>query len=214
AYRAFAATKTARANGRSRTLIGIERRTRGELLSDLVVLEDRAAVGAGQLNGATDDSVQDGVEVEGGADGTSDIAEGCELLDGAGKLVRSRLQLGEQAHVLDGDDRLVGEGLEEGDLVIGEAAGLAAGHGQRTDRLVMSEQRHHHQAPVPTDASGDAPVFRPARIGGGVGDVERRSRSYGVRMRVAPCERLREACSDRGVSGVVGARDRDELEVI
>ena len=33
-----------------------------------------------------------------------------------------RLQLGEQACVLDGDHRLVGEGLQELDLRLGEAA--------------------------------------------------------------------------------------------
>ena len=39
---------------------------------------------------------------------------------------RSSPQLREQPHVLDGDDRLVGERLEEGDLLVRERAGLVA----------------------------------------------------------------------------------------
>ena len=66
-------------------------------------------------------------------------------LDRAGELLRPRLQLAEQAGVLDGDHRLVGEGLEERDLVVGEPAGLAAGHRDRPDRLVVTEQRHRHR---------------------------------------------------------------------
>ena len=37
----------------------------------------------------------------------------------------ARLQLLEQPHVLDGDDGLVGEGLEQLDLLVGEGSGLA-----------------------------------------------------------------------------------------
>ena len=36
------------------------------------------------------------------------------------QIARARLHLVEQAHVLDGDHRLVGEGLDELDLLVGE----------------------------------------------------------------------------------------------
>jgi hypothetical protein len=40
-------------------------------------------------------------------------------------LMRDRnLQLPEQPHVLDGDDGLIGEGLEEGDEPLGEKSGV------------------------------------------------------------------------------------------
>ena len=39
------------------------------------------------------------------------------------QLARARLHLLEQPHVLDGDDRLVGEGLDELDLLVGEWLG-------------------------------------------------------------------------------------------
>jgi hypothetical protein len=51
------------------------------------------------------------------------------------------LQFGEQADILDGDHGLIGEGLEERDLVVGESAGLATRHPDGTERLVLPEQR-------------------------------------------------------------------------
>ena len=85
------------------------------------------------------------------ADHAQDLARRRLLLERLGHL-RVRcvsasffLQLGQQARVLDRDHRLVGEGLEERDLVVREPAGLAAGHRDRPDRLVVTEQRHYHQ---------------------------------------------------------------------
>ena len=141
---AFAPAQARRAQQRGLALVRIERRARRELFRALVVLEDRAPVRARELDGAADDRGEDGVEIERGADRASDIAEGGELLDRAGELLRPRLQLGQQAGVLDRDHRLIGEGLEERDLVVGEPAGFAAGHRDRPDRLVVTEQRHHH----------------------------------------------------------------------
>src|SRR5262249_20901171 len=61
-------------------------------------------------------------------------AECPKLTDRAGELLRSRLQLGEEADVLDGDDRLVREGLQEGNLAIGKWLGRRARHGDHTHR--------------------------------------------------------------------------------
>ena len=45
-----------------------------------------------------------------------------------GQLAVARLQLGQQARVLDRDHGLVGERLEQRDLVVGERRRLAASH--------------------------------------------------------------------------------------
>ena len=50
----------------------------------------------------------------------ADLAERPELLDRARELPRARLHLVEQPHVLDRDHRLVGEGFEQLDLLLGE----------------------------------------------------------------------------------------------
>ena len=73
-----------------------------------------------------DDSRQYGFEVESGADYLADFAEGFELAYRACQFVGSLIQFFEQADVLDGDHRLVGEGFEELDLRRGEGAHLGA----------------------------------------------------------------------------------------
>src|SRR5215467_9039399 len=49
------------------------------------------------------------------------------------------LEFGEQSHVLDGDDGLVGEGLEEGDLIVTKRVGFA--HADRADGTALFEHR-------------------------------------------------------------------------
>ena len=49
------------------------------------------------------------------------------LLQRLGEVARARLHLVEQARVLDGDDRLVREGVEQRDLSVGEQAKLQRG---------------------------------------------------------------------------------------
>ena len=63
-----------------------------------------------------------GLEVEGGADRLADLAERLELADRARQVLGARLQGLEQPDVLDGDHRLIGERLEELDLLVGEQA--------------------------------------------------------------------------------------------
>ena len=99
---------------------GLGRRPLDELLGALVVLEDHAAVQPRQLDGPRHDRGQHRLEIERGADRAADLAQRRELLDRARQLLRPRLQLLEQADVLDGDDGLVGEGLEQRDLLVGE----------------------------------------------------------------------------------------------
>ena len=127
-----------------------------EDLALLVVLVNHPGIRVGKLGGSRDDRAEHRLKVEGGADGLTDLAERLELADRAGELLRPRLQLAQQAGVLDRDHRLIGEGLEERDLVVGEPAGFAAGHRDRPDRLVVTEHRHHNQASVATDTSGGA----------------------------------------------------------
>ena len=97
--------------GERRSLVG--RGPLHELLGALVVLEDHAPVEPRDLDGAGDDGRQDGLEIQRGADRPPHLAERSELIDRAQQLGRPRLQLGEQTRVLDGDHRLVREGLQE-----------------------------------------------------------------------------------------------------
>ena len=87
-------------------------RPHAEAAGRLVVLENRAAIGAGELTGAHHDGVEHPIQVQRRADGAADFAEGGELVDGASEVTRPLLQLRQQTRVLDRDDRLVGERLE------------------------------------------------------------------------------------------------------
>src|SRR5215475_10821195 len=84
-----------------------------------------ATVSVEEPDGASADGVKDGAEVRRGAgDDPQDLARGCLLVEGLRQVLVPRLQLLEQPHVLDGDDRLVGEGLEEADVMLSKWCGL------------------------------------------------------------------------------------------
>ncbi len=193
---------------------GIERRARRELFRVLVVLEDRAPVRARELDGPADDRGEDGVEIEGGADRPPDVPEGRELLDRAGELLRPRLQRAQQPGVLDRDHRLVREGLEERDLVVGEAPGFAAVHSDRSQRFVVTKERHHDRASVATDTSVGARGFGPSGIGVGVGHIERHATANDLGVRVLGVERLWEARPQGSLASIVGAREPGERDLI
>ena len=69
---------------------------------------------------------------------------------------RLRAELGEQAHVLDGDDRLVGEGLAGARLVCREKPGFRSADGDRADRASFAHERYGEHA---AKARGDCGVI-------------------------------------------------------
>ena len=62
-------------------------------------------------------------------------------------IARARLHLVEQAHILDCDDGLVGEGLDEFDLARTEGAGLRLSDDENAFDPIVAEQRHSEQRP-------------------------------------------------------------------
>ncbi|HET9480292.1 MAG TPA: hypothetical protein VFP98_00920, partial [Candidatus Polarisedimenticolia bacterium] len=52
------------------------------------------------------------------------------------------LELREEAHVLNRDDRLVGEGLQQLDLLRAERSGLSSANVDGPDRLSVAEHGH------------------------------------------------------------------------
>ena len=91
-----------------------------------VEAEDRRAFGLAEPDGVLGQRLEDRLEVEGGpADNLEQLAGRRLLLERDPQLAVARLQLGEQADVLDGDHGLVGEGLQQLDLPVGEGPGCA-----------------------------------------------------------------------------------------
>ena len=88
------------------------------------------------------DARQHGFEIERRADRLTDFAERFQFADGACQFVGSLIQFFEQPHVLDGDDRLVGEGLEKGNLLIGKRLDSFSADVDRTDSDSFAHQGH------------------------------------------------------------------------
>src|SRR5215831_18316569 len=88
-----------------------------------------------------------------------------------GKLARTRLYLVEQAHVLNRDHRLVGEGGDEIDFSLREWIDYDAGQDEHADRSSLAQQRNAERGTM-TAASLN---FVPGkfRIGQDVRDVNR-----------------------------------------
>ena len=63
------------------------------------------------------------------------------------QLLRSFLHVVEQPHVLDGDHRLVGEGLNQFNLFLSKPANYAADQNYHADRASISQERHAQHGP-------------------------------------------------------------------
>jgi hypothetical protein len=95
----------------------------------------------------------------------ADLPERLEFLDGPSQLLGARLEFLEQANVLDGDHRLVGEGLKQLDLLVGEGSDIAPLHGQRPDRDAEAKHRDGEHGPVPEGQAGvPRPPGPPSRV--------------------------------------------------
>ena len=81
-------------------------------LTGVVVLPDEAAGRARELVRPPDDGLQHRLEVERRAQRPTYLPKGRELADRARQVLRPGLEFLEQADVLDGDDGLIGEGLD------------------------------------------------------------------------------------------------------
>ena len=81
---------------------------------------DRTGLGAGELGCLGDDGGEDGFEIDARIHRLGDFAKCPQFLDRLRKFAGARLHLLEQPHVLDGDHRLIGEGGDQLDLLVGE----------------------------------------------------------------------------------------------
>src|SRR5262245_4127116 len=82
---------------------------------------DISLIGTAEPCGVFDQSFQNGIKVERrAADHLKDFACSGLLLQGLGEVAIADLQLLKKPHVLDRDDGLIGEGFEEGNLLLGK----------------------------------------------------------------------------------------------
>ena len=108
----------------------------------LVAHVDGAGLGAGKLRRLGADGVEHGLQIQRRVDRLGNLPERAQLLDRTGELGGARLHLVEQPHVLDRDHRLVGEGLDQLDLLIGERLDASLSITDHADRLALAQHRH------------------------------------------------------------------------
>src|SRR5215471_14738779 len=101
-----------------------------------------------QACGATRHRVEHWLDVGRRArDDAKDVARRRLLLERLGEVGVLRLQLGEQARILDGDGRLVGEGLHQRDLAVGERKHLVPPDEDDAQQLVRPQHGNRQQRP-------------------------------------------------------------------
>ena len=123
-----------------------------------VVACEKSVTGLAEAGGGSDDGVKDGLQIGRRArDHPQNFGRGRLLLErlghlgmGLGERAVLLLQFREQPHVLDGNDGLVGEGLHEGDLRVGEEAGLLARQGNGADAAALPQHRSAQLRPILT----------------------------------------------------------------
>src|SRR5262249_2711761 len=99
------------------------------------------------------------------------------MFERLGKLARSLLHLLEQPHILDRDYRLIGESLDQLDLLLSERVNLGTRQEHRADRVSVAQQRYAERgAKVPPSLRFDQSELR---IGQNVGDVNRPGFQHG-----------------------------------
>ena len=140
-------TRQAFASARSTPLAHGRPRDRGSRpLTRICASRDAVA----EPSGALCNAVQHGLDIGGrAADDAEDLGRGRLLLERFGQFAVARLQLVEHPHVLDRDRRLVGEGLDQFDLLRGERPHLGAVDRQGSDRHPVANERRGEARPDP-----------------------------------------------------------------
>src|SRR5262245_37269310 len=108
-----------------------------------VIARDDGVLAAAQPASASNNSVEDRLDVRGRArDHAQNVARRRLLLQRLGEIVGALAQLVEQPRVLDSDDGLVGEAGNQGDLLIGERANFRTVDDEGSDQLALLAHWH------------------------------------------------------------------------
>ena len=159
-----------------------------------------------------DERLQDRLKIEHRpADDLQHVGGRRLLLQRLLEIASARLHLVEQAHVLDGDDGLIGEGLQEVDLALGEWASLpTCDHEYADNGIVALHRDSQRRAKVKAGASEARRYFRiDVRIIEQVGNAMHLAgpdHALGSRAAARPDRAALEQVAD-----VFGARARNRL---
>ena len=137
----------------------------------LVVLHDRAAVGAGEPDRVADDAVQHRVGVEARAHRVAHLSQCLELVHLAGQLGAASLERLHQVDLAQRDRRLCRELVQQTQVALAERGDLGPPHRQHAHHVVAQQHRRRQEGAE----AGHALEVRPAvlRVGEDVFDLLR-----------------------------------------
>src|SRR5829696_8288938 len=116
-------------------LFGCKAEARNVMVGAVPGQADRRSVRLAKSSCRFDERIENRLEIESrAADDLEHVGRGSLLLQRLAQVVGALAQFVEQARVLDGDDRLIGEGGDQLDLPLGERANLLAIYRDGTNR--------------------------------------------------------------------------------
>jgi hypothetical protein len=145
-----------------------------------VVVIHRTKLRPAQLHGALHDDGENRLDIRGrAADGPEDLGCGslpvqrlADLGMGLSERAIPCLQLSKEADVLDRNDGLVGEGLEERDLLVRKRIHLSPAEQERADRHPLPKQRSGQDRTVALQLGVGCGFRKPLRLGLGISKVD------------------------------------------
>src|SRR5262249_7122955 len=136
-----------------------------------VVQEDKAEHGLAQARGTLNDRIKHRLGIcRRPGDDVKHLARRSLMFESFGQLARARLYLVEQPHVLDRNYRLVGEGLDQRDLFVGEGLHLQAIGQDHAEQIIPLEHRDRENGPERFDVLRREGIFG---VGPRIVDVDR-----------------------------------------
>ena len=133
---------------------------RGETVHVAVAAENLAVFRLAKARGRSDQGFEHGVEIESGsADRFQDVRRRRLLRERFLEVAGLGLNLVEQAHILDGDDGLIGEGLHKFDLSLRVFARLAAPDHQHALNSFLPQQGRGEQRTRPIERVRGQDIF-------------------------------------------------------
>src|SRR5713101_6228485 len=146
-------------------------------MDELAIVKENGAVQTvAQANRALNDRIENRLHIARRArNDPQDLAGGGLPTERLRQVAVAGLQLLEQAHVLDGDDGLVGEGLEQRDLTFREAPNLGAPGADCADCHPFAHQRQGDHGPVPVPSRDLAALWKLVPLSLQIGDMNRQA---------------------------------------
>src|SRR6202165_2846383 len=148
-------------NDRNRSVLCLE----NEVVA--ILQYHQPVVGFTKVTSAFNDGFEDRADIgRRGSDHAQDIAAPGLVSQGLRELTGLGLHLVEQPDIADGDHRLIGESLQQRNLLVREGVDLSAAYDDGADALVLTQERHAEDGALTVHARPFLRVRKPVTFRG------------------------------------------------